>query len=605
MARKAAVRVSLAVAAQAKAGGRRPVTLGPAEIGRVRLAINPAGTGATPLESNFLADFNKKHIRTILKMTVKERITKLLEALNDGLYERENEIKLALLASIAGESIFFLGPPGVAKSLVARRLKYAYKDAIVFEYLMSRFSTPDEIFGPVSISELKQDRYVRVIDGYLPDAEVVFLDEIWKAGPSIQNALLTVINEKKFRGGKTAQEIKDEEKIDIERDVPMKVFISASNELPDEDAKKQGQSLEALWDRLLVRLVVEGIVDVEKFNKMIAMSDTPYQNTITDKITNKDYLLWREEINKISIPENVLGVIQIIRNKINVYNNSDDRKDKLEKQIYVSDRRWHKIVRLLRTSAFLNDRASVDLMDCFLIKHCIWNHTEQQQIVSVFVNDAVRDYGYTVSLNLGEIKKEIDEFKEEIDIDTVEKKDVVVPTNKYNGYYEIKDIDNNYCVLIKQADFDSLSGMDSTNMRLSYWDNQQVHLYRNGSYYNIQKGNSEFAIIINGNEYDLETTTKNESFPIYGRPNQYTEKAWDERVNGLLLSIGDKKSQIKDFQENDLKHIHTNLFVTSESEADTVESHITETRKELEKIELDIREMQNGYKILKNELVAP
>ena len=87
--------------------------------------------------------------------SIKSHITQLLKSLNEGVFEKEHTIALSLLSAMAGESIFLLGPPGVAKSLVARRLKLAFKDADAFEYLMSRFSTPDEIFGPVSISKLK------------------------------------------------------------------------------------------------------------------------------------------------------------------------------------------------------------------------------------------------------------------------------------------------------------------------------------------------------------------------------------------------------------------------------------------------------------------
>src|SRR5574344_2581249 len=189
-------------------------------------------------------------------MELKERIECLLRGMNRGVYEKNTEIALALLAALAGESILLLGAPGVAKSMVARRLKKAFENARAFEYLMSRFSTPDEIFGPVSIKKLKDsDRYERVIDGYLPTADVVFLDEIWKAGPAIQNSLLTIINEKIFHNGN--KEIK----------VPMKALVSASNELPAD-----GEGLDALWDRFLVRLVVDCIQDKTSFEKMISGS---------------------------------------------------------------------------------------------------------------------------------------------------------------------------------------------------------------------------------------------------------------------------------------------------------------------------------------------
>ena len=115
--------------------------------------------------------------------SIDQHIRELLKAMSDGVYEKEHIIAMTLLSAIAGESIFLLGPPGTAKSLVARRLKMIFKGGQAFEYLMSRFSTPDEIFGPVSISLLKnEDKYERVVDGFLPTATVVFLDEIWKAG---------------------------------------------------------------------------------------------------------------------------------------------------------------------------------------------------------------------------------------------------------------------------------------------------------------------------------------------------------------------------------------------------------------------------------------
>ena len=157
-------------------------------------------------------------------MKTELQIKKILDVMSTGIYEKEHIIAMALLSAIAGESIFLLGPPGTAKSLVARRLKLAFSQDNAFEYLMSRFSTPDEIFGPVSISLLKnEDRYERVVDGFMPSATVVFLDEIWKASPSIQNTLLTAINERIFKNGR--------ETISL----PMKALIAASNELPAED----------------------------------------------------------------------------------------------------------------------------------------------------------------------------------------------------------------------------------------------------------------------------------------------------------------------------------------------------------------------------------
>ena len=325
-----------------------------------------------------------------------ERFKQLLGEMNRGIYEKETEISLSLLAALAGESIILLGPPGVAKSMVARQLKTAFKDARSFEYLMSRFSTPDEIFGPVSIQKLKtSDTYERAVEGYLPTADVVFLDEIWKAGPAIQNTLLTVINEKIFRNGNR------------EMHLPLKLLVAASNELP-----AKGEGLEALWDRFVIRIESRPIKLEKNFRAMLLEAPTDFlgptdftdstdssgsmgKSGFTDsadfsdstdfsdlKITAEEYAEWAEKICKIGVKEEVLDAISAIRKSLRAVN-VDEAAER--RNIYVSDRRWKNIVRLLRTSAFMQDREEVDICDLLPIYHCLWQEPEERDAIRSIV----------------------------------------------------------------------------------------------------------------------------------------------------------------------------------------------------------------------------
>jgi len=328
-------------------------------------------------------------------MELKQRFKTILENLNKGIYEKEEVIALALLGAISGESIFLLGPPGVAKSLIARRLKNIFKDGKAFEYLMSRFSTPDEIFGPVSISKLKnEDKYIRLTENYLPNADIVFLDEIWKAGPSIQNTLLTVINEKLFRNGDKDEKIK------------MKSLISASNELPT-----QNEGLEALWDRFLIRYFVDGITENDNFFDMIAGNTSIEDDTIDKelKITDEEYQKWQEKILKVKIPDEVKNVIKAIRFYLDEYNTKNENE-----YIYISDRRWKKVVKILKTSAFMNNRDEINLMDIFLIVHLIWDNDKQIDKVKEMVAKAVKEHSYSEKSGVDAIIKNIKELEEEI-----------------------------------------------------------------------------------------------------------------------------------------------------------------------------------------------
>lgn len=292
-----------------------------------------------------------------------ERFKLLLQEMNRGIYEKETEISLSLLAALAGESIILLGPPGVAKSMVARQLKTAFREAQSFEYLMSRFSTPDEIFGPVSIQKLKtSDTYERAVEGYLPTADVVFLDEIWKAGPAIQNTLLTVINEKIFKNGNR------------EMHLPLKLLVAASNELP-----AKGEGLEALWDRFVIRIESRPIKLEKNFRAMLleVKSEERRVNN-SNAITAEEYAEWTERIDKIGVKIEVLDAISAIRKSLRAVN-VDEAAER--RNIYVSDRRWKNIVRLLRTSAFMQDREEVDICDLLPIYHCLWQEPEERDAI--------------------------------------------------------------------------------------------------------------------------------------------------------------------------------------------------------------------------------
>ena len=300
---------------------------------------------------------------------VTKRFESIVEDLCQGVYEKDKEIRLALLAALSGENIILLGPPGVAKSMIARQVKNAFAEAKSFEYLMSRFSTPDEIFGPVSIGKLKEtDKYERRTEGYLPDADVVFLDEIWKAGPAIQNTLLTVINEKVFRNG------------DHEMQLPLKLLVAASNELP-----AQGEGLEALWDRFLVRIVCGCIQNESQFYAML-LDDGSQVGKVRNPITSEEYDKWREAMESIKINPDVLTSITDIRKGLKNILIEDSEHSH---QVYISDRRWKKIISLLKAEAFIRGKKQVDISDLFIIHNCLWNSPNECHDVKLLVMNAL------------------------------------------------------------------------------------------------------------------------------------------------------------------------------------------------------------------------
>ena len=358
----------------------------------------------------------------MLQEPMKEQISQLITEISVGLHEREEIVALSLLAILSGQSVFLYGPPGTAKSLVARRLSLAFKESKYFEYLMNRFSTPEEVFGPVSIKELKEDRYVRKPKGYLPEADIAFLDEIWKSSPAILNTLLTIINERKFRNG------------DKVVDVPLKGIVAASNEIPPEN-----QGLEALYDRFIMRLVVNPMSDRRNFEALL--KDVPTDAVVpVDESLKFDAQKWKnalDSLDKISISEESLNVINAIRVRIDEFNKKRDNKSNI---IYISDRRWQKMSRVMKMAAYLCDRDKVMPVDVLVLKNCLWTKEDNKAALAKMVEDSVRDYSL---FNFEKFERWTDEYetlKKEIDDTFFFDSDVYEGTEVIHGkkYFKVE-----------------------------------------------------------------------------------------------------------------------------------------------------------------------
>ncbi|MEM1218593.1 MAG: AAA family ATPase [Bacteroidota bacterium] len=507
-----------------------------------------------------------------------QRTEQLLQALCTDLYEREQSVRLALLSAIAGESIFLLGPPGVGKSLIARRLKFAFRDGVSFEYLMSKFSTPDEIFGPVSIKKLKEeDKYERKTERYLPGANVVFLDEIWKAGPSIQNALLTILNEKVYRNG--------------DQDIPVRIrgIITASNELPP-----RSQNLAPIWDRFLIRLEVGGIKQFKNFVSMITSTEEVYQDPVPkeQKLTEKELQNWDEAIQCVELPEEVLNVIQILKFKIDEYN---AKPNHLDNQIAVFDRRWKKIVRLLRTSAFMHGREQVNLMDCFLMEHCLWGKPDQREILQEMIAETIRKHGYSLAINLSMLKKEITDFESDVEEEIKVKHTVSEdhPVLVKDEYYELSKPDQQFeGVLLSTKQFRNL---DTANEQVVNLYDAELNL-RNRL--KAKKGTNAFSVEIlhNGISYFYSLKTKKTEKIEYIRkePHAAVRSFWEQKHSQLVEYVNEQWKKLEQDAPTALQGIRRHLLVDA-AQADIVTANHEEVQAALKQLQLRLEKLQFSY----------
>lgn len=260
--------------------------------------------------------------------------------------ERDEAVDGLLVALLAREHVLLLGPPGTAKSMLARELVRRLEGARLFEWLLTKFSTPEELLGPPSLPALEAGRYERVTEGKLPEAEVAFLDEIFKANSAILNALLSLLAERTFHQGARATQ------------VPLETVVGASNELPDEE------ELAALYDRFLLRFTVGYVEQDQRFSTLLTAPPPP--EAPQARLTRADLEALRAQVARVVVPEGLVEDLVELRRSL------------VGEGVIASDRRWRKSLGLLRASALLEGREEAGPADLAWLEHVLWTDPEEQ-----------------------------------------------------------------------------------------------------------------------------------------------------------------------------------------------------------------------------------
>jgi len=282
-------------------------------------------------------------------MNIIEKLQTLRDELNAIVVEREDQVEGALAAILSGSHILFLGPPGTAKSLLANLICGSISDSKFFSWLMTKYTTPEEIFGMFSLRGMQADEYKRVTTDKLPEATISFLDEIFKPSSAILNTLLTIINERKFHNGGTLV------------NVPLISCFGASNELPE------SEELSALYDRFLLRYWVKPIQNDSNFLGLIRGDigkDIP-----TVKLTRDEIVQLQQAVEKIQLSDDTLQTIVTIR------------ADLLSRGLYASDRRWKAAIKVLQALALLRGNSEVTADELETLSDMLWQKPEDRTAI--------------------------------------------------------------------------------------------------------------------------------------------------------------------------------------------------------------------------------
>lgn len=294
-----------------------------------------------------------------------QRLQGVAATLQQTFIGKDEIIRLMGIAVVAGEHCVLLGPPGTAKSALIRTMAQLLQ-ANYFEYLLTRFTEPNEIFGPVDINAFRDGTYRRNTNGMLPQAEIVFLDEIFKSNSAILNALLTLLNERKYVSGSETL------------NCPLISVFAASNEVPTDE------NLNAIFDRFLLRVHSDNL-DAYHFNELLLRG-----------IDWEVKQLARQQLQPLVAAHELATLRSEFGRRMEF---SDDFLNTYKGLVFqiraegvsLSDRRIIKLLKLFAASAYLDGRSAADASDLFILKH-IWNNQDQAALLDAVVQPVLDAY---------------------------------------------------------------------------------------------------------------------------------------------------------------------------------------------------------------------
>jgi MoxR-like ATPase len=301
-----------------------------------------------------IADHQNPHMTPDAISDLSRRFAiEVLDPLKNAFVGKDEVIDLMGVSLAARENIFLFGPPGTAKSALVHSLA-ARIHGHTFDYLLSRFTEPNELFGPFDIRRLREGDLVTNTEGMLPEADIVFLDELLNANSAILNSLLMTLNERVFRRGRET------------RAIPALFFAGASNHLPEDDA------LRALFDRFLLRVRCGPVPESQLQQVLTAGWELEKEDTLrAATLTATDLREFQKSIRRVDLSQVRTAYLDLIMKL---------RHAGME----ISDRRAVRLQRVVAASALLCGRLDARVSDLWVLRH-VWDREEQIEVIESIV----------------------------------------------------------------------------------------------------------------------------------------------------------------------------------------------------------------------------